>query len=200
VKEDKKRHYDSGKTRRSLTAAAIDLFSKIGYDAATTRGIAKKAGVNESLIQRYFANKFGLFSSVVEECHQKLLGDLPYSPAESVEEELRQYLNFRLDIIKKEKKLYRLVLSRALLDKSVAGKMHNISHNGVPHLVERLAVLQQKGLINKNFSLPNISVLVAGISFSLAVWCHIFGKLEEEKAKEVAKLASQIISKGMTLE
>src|ERR1700728_545083 len=147
MKDDKKRHYDSGKTRKSLTSAAIDLFSKIGYDAATTRGIAKKAGVNESLIQRYFANKLGLFSTVVNECHQKFLGNLPYEPAETVEEELLQFFNFRLELIKKEKKLYRVILSRALLDKNIAGQMQNITQNGVPNLVGRLEALQRKGLI-----------------------------------------------------
>jgi AcrR family transcriptional regulator len=197
MKDDKKRQYDSGRTRRSLTSAAIDLFSKIGYDATTTRGIAKKAGVNESLIQRYFANKFGLFSSVVDVCHAKLLGDLPYPAAETVEEEISRYLNFRLDIIKKEKKLYKLVLSRAFLDKAVASKMQNISNNQIPDLTNRLEALQQKGLINGQLDLKNVCSLVMGVSFSLAVWTHILGKFEEAKAFELSALASKILSKGL---
>ena len=197
MKGDKKRHYDSEKTRRSLAAAAIDLFSKIGYDAATTRGIAKKAGVNESLIGRYFANKFGLFCSVVGECQKKLLEDLPYTPAESVEEELNLFFNFRMEFIKKEKKLYKLILSRALLDKNVAGQMQNVSQNGMPNLVKRLTTLQDKGLIKNDLNLPTASIIIMGVAFSLSVWTFILGKIQENQARDVARLASEILAKGM---
>ena len=197
VKDEKKRHYNSQRTRRSLTTAAIELFSKIGYDAATTRGIAKKAGVNESLIQRYFANKLGLFTCVVDECQKKFMGNLPYEPAESLEEELSLFFNYRMELVRKEQKLYRVILCRALLDKQVVGQMQNISQNGIPSLVDRLAVLQRKGKIRKDLDLPTASILVMGVSFSLAVWTHIFKKIEEEKSREVAKLASSVLAKGM---
>src|SRR5947209_2550677 len=96
-KLNKKRKYDSEDTKRRLRAAASDIFSKEGYDAATTKQIAKKSGVNESLIQRYFKNKFGLFSSVVEEFQQRVIGSLPYPPADSLEQELKCFFEFRLD-------------------------------------------------------------------------------------------------------
>ena len=56
---------DQKGTKAKLLKAALDIFSKEGYDAATTRSIAKKAGVNESLIHRYFGSKSGLFVALI---------------------------------------------------------------------------------------------------------------------------------------
>ena len=44
LKSESKRKYDSEDSRRRLLRAAIDVFSSAGYDAATTRKIAKKSG------------------------------------------------------------------------------------------------------------------------------------------------------------
>jgi TetR/AcrR family transcriptional regulator, regulator of cefoperazone and chloramphenicol sensitivity len=198
MKDDKKRQYDSGKTRRSLTSAAIDLFSRIGYDAATTKGIAKKAGVNESLIQRYFANKMGLFSTVVHECEKKFFEDLPYEPAATLQEELFLFFKFRFDLVRREKKVYKLIMSRALLDKGVAGNMQKITQNGIPSLVDRLAALQKKGFIRQDISVADASVMVGCVSFSLSTWSHVLGKIDEKKALEIAELASHVLEKGMS--
>ena len=45
--------------------AAQAVFHKKGYDAATTREIADLAGVNLTLINRYFGSKLGLFEKAV---------------------------------------------------------------------------------------------------------------------------------------
>ncbi|MBD0711640.1 TetR family transcriptional regulator [Streptomyces sp. CBMA291] len=45
--------------------AARDLFAERGYEAATVRDIAERAGVNQALIFRYFGSKQGLLTKVV---------------------------------------------------------------------------------------------------------------------------------------
>ena len=47
--------------RESLLAAASELFASDGFDATTTRGIAERAGVDATLIARYFGSKTGLY-------------------------------------------------------------------------------------------------------------------------------------------
>ncbi len=197
MKEEKKRHYNSNETKQCLIQAAIDLFSKTGYDATTTKEIAKKAGVNESLIKRYFEGKVGLFNTVVEACKSKLMADLPYPPTESVEEELQAFFKFRMDLVKKEKKVYRVIFLRGLLDKQCALHMQNVNQNGVPHLVDRLALFQKKGQIATDADLPRISIITMGIAFSLGVWTHLLGKYDEASATAIADLASKIVSKGI---
>ncbi|MCF8052652.1 MAG: CerR family C-terminal domain-containing protein [Desulfobacterales bacterium] len=55
-----------------LIEAGIDVFGDHSYEAATTRMIAKKAGVNIAAIPYYFNGKQGLYLSVVEHIVEKL--------------------------------------------------------------------------------------------------------------------------------
>jgi AcrR family transcriptional regulator len=58
---------DADATRADLLMAARRRFSALGYERATSRDIAKDAGVNVSLIYRYFGSKEQLFEVVLEE-------------------------------------------------------------------------------------------------------------------------------------
>ncbi|HEX5139551.1 MAG TPA: helix-turn-helix domain-containing protein, partial [Dehalococcoidia bacterium] len=42
------------KTKQRMTDAAIAVFSELGYERATTRELAERAGVSEGLIYRHF--------------------------------------------------------------------------------------------------------------------------------------------------
>ncbi len=48
-----------------LLEAALDIFGRDGYEAATTRAIAKKAGVNIAAIPYYYNGKEGLYRAVI---------------------------------------------------------------------------------------------------------------------------------------
>lgn len=56
----------SSEPRQRLVEAGLDLFSEFGYEAASTRSIADKAGVNISAIKYYFSGKEGLYEAVME--------------------------------------------------------------------------------------------------------------------------------------
>ena len=48
-----------------LLEAAMDIFGRDGYEAATTRALARAAGVNIAAIPYYFNGKEGLYQAVV---------------------------------------------------------------------------------------------------------------------------------------
>lgn len=52
-------------TRAKIVLAARDAFQADGFDRASTRAIAAAAGVNSSLIFRYFGSKSGLYEVAV---------------------------------------------------------------------------------------------------------------------------------------
>jgi AcrR family transcriptional regulator len=56
------RRRDAAATRQSLLDAATALFAERGYDRTTVRDIATRAGVNQSLLFRYFGSKEALFA------------------------------------------------------------------------------------------------------------------------------------------
>lgn len=53
-------------TRQRIVDAALDVFGEQGFDAATTRQIAMRAGVNTPALQYYFENKEGLYLACAE--------------------------------------------------------------------------------------------------------------------------------------
>jgi AcrR family transcriptional regulator len=53
-------------TRETLLLAALDVFGRSGFDAASTRAIAQAAGVNQALIGYHFGGKQGLYLGVFE--------------------------------------------------------------------------------------------------------------------------------------
>lgn len=52
--------------RRRLIEAGIEIFGRQGYESASTRAIAEKAGVNLAAITYHFVNKEGLYRAVAE--------------------------------------------------------------------------------------------------------------------------------------
>lgn len=61
------RRGDDRATRDRILDAALDLFGSKGFAAATTREIAKKAGVNEVTVFRTFGTKQGLYAAMLTE-------------------------------------------------------------------------------------------------------------------------------------
>jgi DNA-binding transcriptional regulator YbjK len=66
------RRAGSPDTRAEILAAAREIFAESGYDRATIRQIAARAGVDPALVHHYFGTKDQLFSQSIS---------LPFSPA-----------------------------------------------------------------------------------------------------------------------
>lgn len=52
-------------SRERIIAAAVDDFAEKGYDGATIRSIAARAGVDSALVHHYFGTKADLFADAV---------------------------------------------------------------------------------------------------------------------------------------
>src|SRR5947199_6730480 len=53
-------------TRRRILDAALEIFASEGYEGASTRQLAERAGVNLPAIRYYFGSKEGLFRAVID--------------------------------------------------------------------------------------------------------------------------------------
>jgi AcrR family transcriptional regulator len=63
-------------TRQALVRAALEIFGRDGYDAASTRAIAEAAGANQALIGYHFKGKDGLYLAVFDHIAERLGGRL----------------------------------------------------------------------------------------------------------------------------
>ncbi|MGI5198013.1 TetR family transcriptional regulator [Streptomyces sp. CA-288835] len=56
----------SDATRGAILAAARERFAADGYERATIRAIARDAGIDPSMVMRYYGNKEGLFAAAID--------------------------------------------------------------------------------------------------------------------------------------
>ena len=59
-------------TRGRILEAALELFAASGFEGASTRTLAERAGVNLPAIQYYFGSKEGLYRAVVEQISEQM--------------------------------------------------------------------------------------------------------------------------------
>jgi len=59
--------------REQLIQVATRLFAEMGYEATTTKDIAKKAGVTEPILYRHFESKQDLFVAIVRNVSDQTL-------------------------------------------------------------------------------------------------------------------------------
>ena len=59
---------------QDIVNAAQDIFVEKGYDGATMREIAARAGINISMLHYYFRSKDNLFDIVFNRVFQRLYG------------------------------------------------------------------------------------------------------------------------------
>ena len=67
---------ESPETRERILVAALQAFSEKGFDGATTREIAQRAGVNLGLIQYYFEGKENLWRAAVDRAFAQIRAGL----------------------------------------------------------------------------------------------------------------------------
>lgn len=134
-----------------LLKAAEDVFSKYGFKGATTRMIAKKAGINESLIGRYFDGKMGLLVAIIEN-YVLVEGGQPklnYPPQNNLVDELLGFARYKFDRdCKKNFDFFKIVLSQAIVDAKFSKRIRELMpmfHQ--PELEARLNALKAAGKI-----------------------------------------------------
>lgn len=67
---------EEGSTRDRMLDAALRAFSELGFDGASTREIASRAGVNQGLIPYYFGSKQGLWREAVDRSFTQLQSEV----------------------------------------------------------------------------------------------------------------------------
>jgi AcrR family transcriptional regulator len=168
-------------TTAAIMAAATRAFAEVGYDAATTRGIAERAGVSEGLIHRYFGSKEGLLVAMM----RKFLEDSASQPslrpggkdlAPAIERFFLESLLHHDDAVD----AMRVLVSRAIIDPKVGAMMgEDIAQRHVPGIAEPLSAAGHQNVESAAF-------VLSAFSFVLGFMApHVFG-LEREQLKKTA--------------
>lgn len=110
-------------TRRAILGAARATFAARGYERTTIRAVAARAGVDASMVMRYFRSKAGLFTAAVT--MELQAPDLRSVPARRRGELLVRHFISRWEDPVRDEELIAL-LRTAVTSESVAGRLQGI--------------------------------------------------------------------------
>jgi AcrR family transcriptional regulator len=111
------------RTRRAILGAARATFAARGYERTTIRAVAAQAGVDASMVMRYFHSKAGLFTAAVTMDLQ--VPDLTSAPVGSRGELLvRHFISRWEDPVRDEEMI--ALLRTAVTSETVAGQLQAV--------------------------------------------------------------------------
>ncbi len=193
------RRRDREATKGALLDAARAVFAERGFDAATTRDIAGRAGVNEQLIQRYFSGKAGLLLAVVERYGREEGGACPLPPpGDDLEADLAGFLHHQLDHTWKCRDFTKVMLDRALVDPAVADEMgRTLSESRIPCLLSRLETFRDRGAIAPDADLAHVAAGIATLSFGLGFLDQVVFGRNPDRVCAVVRTLAHTLARGL---
>ena len=168
------RRRDKEATKQALIKAAVEVFAQRGFDGATTKEVATRAGVNEGLIQRYFAKeavggKAGLLQAIVGNmCSERLTACRMAPPSDSLKSEIATVLRHEIMQADANRDFLRVFISRALVDPDLAASLKaHYKDSRMPHLVHRLEHFRNDGTLDPAVDLEQLAATITTFAFGL---------------------------------
>jgi AcrR family transcriptional regulator len=194
---------DKQRRQRSLIDAANAVFAERGYDAATTREVAERAGCSEGLIHRYFGGKRGLLLAVMESKASAVTTEFGAAlpDRDTVREEIEQALLWPLGVLWEHRDFMRVSVAQATIDpelgRSVAGRIHN---QRVGLVLEKLRRHKEAGRIRADVDLEAIAQAVAGFGFMLGFMGQVVIGMDREYAQRLTVAFATDLARGIGAE
>ncbi len=160
------RIYKKAIRRESIIQAAIEIFSKKGFQAATISEIAQRAGVAEGSIYQYFKNKEDLFFSIPVEKTKEFRTQLELHLAGILGtfNKIRKFVWYFLYFFNVNAEYGRMLMLDMRVSKSfVRTDTYNFLKKSVSHILEIIEEGQREGVIRKDIDIYILRHLVLGV-------------------------------------
>jgi AcrR family transcriptional regulator len=187
-------------TRDRILESALRLFSKKGYLGATTKDIAKGAGIAEVTLFRHFPSKERLFEQVINTYSflPVLRGLIPEISEMPYERALAVIARRFLDTINSRKDMIRIMHSEM---RRYPQKIYKIYYDFLDEIIKTLASyfhkMQKKNILRK-FNSESGARAFLGVFFSYfnAKEFHMFKKYKDMNTDKIIKEFVDIFLRG----
>lgn len=180
---------DRDTSEARLIAAAKEVFSKNGFNGATTREIAKKAELNIALISRYFESKHGLFLAVVKDKDQQFRNvDLSYPQQETVTLELLKFAEAIFYEFFCDMAFVKIVMGQIFADEKFLKEFRSIfpQKSSHPEFEKRIHNLVKNKKMSESVSASEIAFEFETIVFGMGlINVYIHGTSTQAAFKEI---------------
>jgi AcrR family transcriptional regulator len=104
--------------REQILGAATRVFAEKGYSRATTREVAREAGVSEGTIYNYFEDKEALLMAIMDTLNEteRRAEDFREGLGTDFQGFFEAYLRHRMDLIWENREIFRVVMSEMLVN------------------------------------------------------------------------------------
>jgi AcrR family transcriptional regulator len=153
---DRPRSTSVDQTRQSLLVAAAKVFSRDGFQAATTREIAREADVNEVTLFRHFRTRTELLRATLEGGLAAELAAIEKhgSWKKDLRAGISSYVREYNALLEKKEALSRALIAEArLLPDSVREMILELINPLKQQLIARLSEAQEAGVVRKDVNL-----------------------------------------------
>jgi AcrR family transcriptional regulator len=151
-------------TKKRILAAAELVFSRDGFQGATTREIARQAGVNEVTLFRHFRTREELLRATLDQAcatFESLVGQSDEVWKDRLPERLEYYVREMYSVVRQREALVRAFASEArILPESIRRALQEFMEQRKARLVARLKQAQELGLVRKDVDLSAASDLI----------------------------------------
>ena len=194
---------DKEQRQLALIDAANAVFAERGYDVATTREIAERAGCAEGLIHRYFAGKRGLLLAILqhkgEQVSSELAGHLP--DCDSVQQEIEQIILYDIEVKSERSNFMRICMSQASIDPEIGAAVRDgVRARQVEFITAKLQRHRDAGRIRTDVDIDALAYIIGGLGFATGfMYVVAFGGARKD-AEHIARQAAATIARGIAPE
>ena len=193
------RHDKEGR-QAALVEAGTAVFAELGYDAATTRAVAERAGCSEGLIHRYFGGKNGLLIAILERRAQRVAANfasrLPLQP--TVEQEIHEFLEGTRLAIWDDRDVMRVTLARAIIDPEIGLQIGQLFNNvRADFIASRLELHREAGRIDTAVDIASIAQGISAAGFTMAFFGQVVFQMDRQRVAQHCTELARALSRGL---
>ena len=167
-----KKRLSQEERRNQIIEVAIALFAGKGFKGATTRAIAKAAGVSEAIIFRHFATKEDLYDAIIAYTLDKrrMLWEQEESPQDSQDLEalLKNFAHAYIQRNRQDPTFIRLMMYSALEDHKFRERFFEINRSPLMKAI-RLAI--ERGIAEGKYRPVDPHLTTRSFFWSLMQYC-----------------------------
>jgi AcrR family transcriptional regulator len=196
------RHDKEGR-QRALVEAATAVFAERGFDAATTREVAERAGCSEGLIHRYFGGKRGLLMAVVELRALSVGRDFEEQVGqfERLEDEIRAILAYAVQSASSARDCLRVSVGQAIVDPDIGQSVGRLfCDRRAERVRRRLERHREAGRVRADADLAAAAQAIVGVGFACGFMSQVVFQRTALEVEQVSSAAAEIFARGLSPE
>lgn len=193
--QEQRRERLTAERQKQILEAAITVFSRKGFHAATTAEIAREAGVAEGTLFRYFRTKrdvlLGLAAPYAQEAIAGILVELG---DKDPQEMLMAFLSKEHEFVHHNLDLLRLLFYEAQFHEELRVQfLDNIVSQAMRLLQEEFADRQARGEFRRDISAEVAAHTLTGMFAFLIAWQHLLGR-DQYKDLSSSEVIRQLVT------